>query len=53
MNSQVSHQASWKKSVFEVYQGASIPFEWTPILKGECESAGIALLHLTIRLRGH
>ena len=23
---QVSHQAAWKKSVFEVYQGASIPF---------------------------
>jgi N-acetylneuraminate synthase len=41
MNSQVSHQASWKRSVFEVYQGASISFEWTPILKHECESAGI------------
>ena len=34
MNSQVSHQASWKKSVFEVYEGASLSFEWTPILKG-------------------
>jgi sialic acid synthase SpsE len=36
-----SHQDSWKKSVFEVYQDASIPFEWTPILKEECEKAGI------------
>ena len=38
---QVSHQAGWKKSVFEVYQGASIPFEWTPILKAECDKVGI------------
>jgi sialic acid synthase SpsE len=38
---QVSHQASWKKSVFEVYQGASIPFEWTVELGEECSEAGI------------
>ena len=37
MNSQVSHQASWEKSVTEVYQEASIPFEWTPILKETCD----------------
>lgn len=41
MGSQVSHQASWKKSVFEVYQQASIPFEWTPTLKETCEEADI------------
>lgn len=41
MNSQVSHQAKWKKSVFEVYQGASIPFDWTPVLKEECDRVGI------------
>ncbi|HSR21185.1 MAG TPA: N-acetylneuraminate synthase family protein [Anaerolineales bacterium] len=41
MDSQVSHQASWKRSVFEVYQGASLPFEWTPILKAECDAVGI------------
>ena len=41
MDSQVSHQASWKKSVFQVYTEASIPFEWTPILKDECEQVGI------------
>jgi sialic acid synthase SpsE len=41
MNAQVSHQASWKKSVFEVYQGASIPFEWTLTLSEECNEAGI------------
>lgn len=41
MQGQVSHQANWKKSVFEVYSDASIPFDWTPILKEECDSAGI------------
>lgn len=41
MGKQVSHQATWQKSVFEVYQDASIPFEWTPILKEECDRAGI------------
>jgi N-acetylneuraminate synthase len=41
MQGQVSHQSSWEKSVFEVYQDASIPFEWTPILKEECDKAGI------------
>ena len=41
MDSQVSHQASWKKSVFQVYTEASIPFEWTPILKHACEEAGV------------
>jgi sialic acid synthase SpsE len=41
MDSQVSHQATWKRSVFEVYEAASIPQDWTPILKDECEKAGI------------
>lgn len=41
MDGQVSHQANWKKSVFQVYQEASIPFEWTGILKEECEMEGI------------
>lgn len=41
MGGQVSHQASWKKSVFEVYAGASIPFEWTPVLKETCDEVGI------------
>jgi sialic acid synthase SpsE len=38
---QVSHQANWKKSVFEVYKDASIPFEWTPELKATCDEVGI------------
>ncbi len=41
MGGQVSHQAAWQKSVFEVYADASVPFEWTPILKEECDKVGI------------
>ena len=41
LGGQMSHQAEWRKSVFEVYQGASIPFEWTPELKQACDQAGI------------
>jgi len=38
---QQSHQSKWKKSVFEVYQDASISFDWTPTLKEECDKVGI------------
>jgi len=41
MNAQVSHQAKWDKSVTEVYDSASIPFEWTPILKEACDEVEI------------
>lgn len=41
MGEQVSHQSTWNKSVFEVYQDASIPFDWTPVLKDECDQVGI------------
>ena len=41
LGGQFSHQASWKKSVFQVYKEASIPFEWTPVLGEECDQAGI------------
>ena len=38
---QVSHQATWKKSVFQVYSEASIPLGWTPTLVEECNEVGI------------
>ena len=41
LGSQQSHQANWKKSVFEIYQDASIPTNWTPELKAFCEEIGI------------
>ena len=37
-----SHQKNWKKSVFDVYQDASINLGWTKILKDTCDEAGIA-----------
>jgi sialic acid synthase SpsE len=42
LKGQLSHQAKWKQSVFEVYKNASLPREWTPILKEECRKCGIA-----------
>ena len=37
-----SHQAGWKKSVFEVYDDASVDLDWTPHLREACAKAGIA-----------
>jgi sialic acid synthase SpsE len=41
LGGQQSHQSKWNKSVFEVYQDASVPLDWTPILKEECDKLGI------------
>jgi len=41
LGGQLSHQSKWSKSVFEVYQDASLPIEWTVPLKEACHSAGI------------
>lgn len=41
MGEKQSHQSSWKKTVSEVYQDASIPFDWTPELKAVCDETGI------------
>ena len=41
LGGQQSHQSKWKKSVFEVYEDASVPFDWTPILKEECDKQGL------------
>ena len=40
----MSHQASWSKSVFEVYQAASIGEKWTDSLKQTRDSAGITFM---------
>lgn len=39
-----SHQSHWKKSVYEVYRDATLPWEWTGKLKAECDAAGIDYL---------
>ncbi|ALE52153.1 N-acetylneuraminate synthase [Candidatus Thioglobus autotrophicus] len=44
LDRQQSHQSRWKKSVFNVYQDASIDQDWTPVLKETCNKAGIAFL---------
>lgn len=41
LGQQQSHQAKWEKSVFEVYQDASVDLGWTPVLKEACNKAGI------------
>jgi len=44
MGTRQGHQAAWRKSVFQVYTEATIPWEWTPILKTHCEQVGIEYL---------
>lgn len=41
LGAQSSHQASWKKSVFEVYADASLNQDWTPALVETCKKAKI------------
>ena len=41
MGGQISHQASWKKSVFDVYKAAEVPLNWTSELAKECNEVGI------------
>lgn len=44
LGTQLSHQASWSKSVFQVYEEASIPWDWTPILAEHCRTVGIEFM---------
>lgn len=41
LSQQQSHQAKWKKTVFEVYEDASVPRDWTVQLKECCDEVGI------------
>lgn len=41
LGAQLSHQAKWKRPVYEVYKDASVPFDWTPKLKQKCDEVGI------------
>ncbi len=41
LGGQLSHQAKWGKSVFEVYAGASLSLDWTASLKAACDEAGL------------
>lgn len=44
LGGQQSHQASWNKSVFEVYSDASLPWEWTPSLAEHANAVGIEFM---------
>ena len=41
LGGQQSHQSSWSKSVYEVYQDASLPWEWTKPLADHAKAIGI------------
>lgn len=42
MGSSKSHQSTWKKSVYETYQDASINQDWTGELQKTCQNAGLS-----------
>ncbi|MEI6454326.1 MAG: N-acetylneuraminate synthase family protein [Actinomycetes bacterium] len=44
LGGQLSHQATWSKSVFEVYQDASLPWEWTPVLAEHAQKIDIEFM---------
>lgn len=37
----MTHQASWSKSVYDVYDDATLPLDWTEKLKEKCDEVGI------------
>lgn len=41
LGGQLSHQSKWKKSVYEVYEDASVSHEWTSLLKEKCKEVEI------------
>jgi sialic acid synthase SpsE len=41
LGGQLSHQAKWKKSVFEIYEDASVSDDWSALLKAKCDEVGI------------
>ena len=44
LGSQQSHQATWQKSVFEVYQDASLPWAWTAELAKHAKDIDIEFM---------
>ncbi len=41
LKGQLSHQKNWEKSVYEVYEDASVCDDWSALLKTHCEKVGI------------
>lgn len=44
MDNKLSHQSQWKKSVYDVYDDASLPIKWTQALLDEAKIAGVDYL---------
>ena len=44
LGGQQDHQAAWTKSVFETYQDASLPWDWTAVLAEHCQRIGIEFM---------
>jgi sialic acid synthase SpsE len=42
LGSQKSHQANWKKSIYEVYKDASLDWNWTSRLAEHCQKESVA-----------
>ena len=42
LGNSISHQASWKKSVYETYKDASLDSDWTQILSETCNKVGLS-----------
>lgn len=41
LGGQIAHQSTWGKPVFEVYEDASVPEDWTPLLAQRCREVGV------------
>ncbi len=41
LGGQQSHQANWSKRVYDVYDDAALPVDWTETLRETCDAAGI------------
>lgn len=41
LGKKLTHQAKWEKDVFDVYDAAALPIDWTEALIGECEKNDI------------
>ena len=41
LGAKMSHQSKWKKSVYEIYEDASVSYDWTAKLKEKCEEVDI------------
>lgn len=42
LGGKISHQSSWAKSVYEIYEDATVDTDWTLELKQTCDKVGIA-----------